>query len=40
MRKLNLKKQNLLDKQRTREEKEFHNLMKPFARFNTPEEHE
>ena len=37
---LDLKKQNLLDRIRTKEEKEIYNLLKVFARFNTPEEHE
>eukprot|EP01016_Furgasonia_blochmanni_P016095 TRINITY_DN1912_c0_g2_i11.p2 TRINITY_DN1912_c0_g2~~TRINITY_DN1912_c0_g2_i11.p2 ORF type:complete len:237 (+),score=91.62 TRINITY_DN1912_c0_g2_i11:79-711(+) len=37
---LDLKKQNLLDRTRTKEEKEIYNLMKIFARFNTPEDHE
>jgi len=37
---LDLKKQNLLDRVRTKEEKEIYNLLKVFARFNTPEEHE
>jgi len=30
----------ILDKTRTKEEKEIYNLMKPFERFSTPEEHE
>ena len=29
-----------LDKSRTKEEKEIYNMMKVFARFNTPEDHE
>jgi len=37
---LDLKKQNLFDKTRTKEEKEIYNMMKVFARFNTPEDHE
>jgi len=37
---LDLKKQNTLDRIRTKEEKEIYNLLKIFARFNTPEEHE
>ncbi|CAK68971.1 unnamed protein product (macronuclear) [Paramecium tetraurelia] len=37
---LNLKKQNNYDKQRSKEEKELHNLMKPFSRFNKHEDHE
>lgn len=37
---LNLKKQNIQDKSRSKEEKELHNLMKPFARFNKPDDHE
>lgn len=35
-----MKEQARLEKTRTREEKELHNMMKVFARFNTPEEHE
>ena len=37
---LDLKKQNMLDMMRSKEEKEIWNLLKVFARFNTPEEHE
>lgn len=37
---LDLKKQSLLDKERTKEEKEIYNMMKVFARFSSPEEHE
>ncbi len=37
---LDLRKQNNLDKERTKEEKEIHNMMKVFSRFSTPEEHE
>ena len=37
---LDLKKQNFFDRVRTKEEKEIYNLLKEFARFNTPEEHE
>ncbi|KRX06785.1 Homeodomain protein [Pseudocohnilembus persalinus] len=37
---LDIKKQNSLDKERTKEEKEIYNMMKPFARFSTKEEHE
>jgi transcriptional adapter 2-alpha len=37
---LDLKKQNVLDRIRTKEEKEIHNLLKIFARFNSPEDHE
>ena len=37
---LDLKKQNNLDKERTKEEKEIYNMMKVFSRFSTPEEHE
>lgn len=37
---LDYQKQNNLDKTRTKEEKEIYNLMKVFARFNTPEDHE
>lgn len=37
---LDLKKQNTLDRIRTKEEKEIYNLLKIFARFNTPEDHE
>jgi transcriptional adapter 2-alpha len=40
MKLLDLREQLRLDKTRTREEKEVHNLMKAVARFNTPEEHE
>jgi len=29
-----------LDKSRTKEEKEIYNMMKVFARFSTPEEHD
>lgn len=29
-----------MDKERTKEEKEIYNMMKPFARFSTKEEHE
>lgn len=37
---LDFNKQLALDKSFTKEEKEIHNLMKVFARFNSPEEHE
>ena len=37
---LDLKKQNALDKERSKEEKEIFNMMKVFSRFNTPEDHE
>lgn len=37
---LNLKKQKELERFRTDEEKEIHNLLKVFARFSTPKEHE
>lgn len=37
---LDLKKQNTLDRIRTKEEKEIYNLLKIFARFNTPEDHD
>lgn len=37
---LDLKKQNTLDLMRTKEEREVWNLLKVFARFDTPEEHE
>ncbi|KAL4486176.1 hypothetical protein ABPG72_012229 [Tetrahymena utriculariae] len=37
---LDLKKQNNLDKERTKEEKEIYNMMKVFSRFSKPEEHE
>jgi transcriptional adapter 2-alpha len=37
---LDFNKQNALDKNRTKEEKEIYNLMKVFARFNTAEDHE
>lgn len=30
----------MLDRTRTKEEKEIYNLLKIFARFNTPEDHE
>lgn len=29
----------MIEKSRTKEEKEIHNLLKPFARFQTPEDH-
>lgn len=37
---LDVKEQTRLDKTRTKEEKEIYNMMKVFARFNTPDEHE
>lgn len=37
---LDFKKQYQLDRNRSKEEKEIYNLMKVFARFNTPDEHE
>ncbi len=37
---LDLKEQTRLDKTRTKEEKEVYNMMKVFARFNQPEDHE
>ena len=37
---LDFNKQNLIDKSRSKEEKDIYNLMKVFARFNTPEDHE
>ena len=37
---LDYHKQSLFEKTRTKDEKEIYNLMKVFARFNTPEEHE
>jgi len=37
---LDLKKQNMLDLMRSKEEKEIRNLLKVFARFSSPEEHE
>ena len=37
---LDLKEQMRLDKTRSKEEKEIYNMMKVFARFSTPEEHE
>jgi len=37
---LDLRKQNNLDKERSKEEKEIYNMMKVFSRFSTPEEHE
>lgn len=37
---LDLKEQARLDKTRTKEEKEIYSMMKVFARFSHPEEHE
>ena len=37
---LDIKEQMRLDKTRTKEEKEIFNMMKVFARFSNPEEHE
>ena len=37
---LDLKEQIRLEKTRTKEEKEIYNMMKVFARFSSPEEHE
>ncbi len=37
---LDLKKQNMLDRVRTKEEKEIYNLLKIFARFHSADEHE
>ena len=37
---LDIKKQQKLEKKRTKEEREIINSMKPFARFSTKEEHE
>ena len=37
---LNLKRLSMLDKTQPKEKKEIYNLMKPFARFNSPEDHE
>jgi len=37
---LDLKKQNMLDLMRTKEEKEVRNLLKVFARFHSADEHE
>jgi hypothetical protein len=37
---LDFNKQSIQDKTRTKEEKEIYNLMKVFARFNKPEDHE
>ena len=37
---LDLKKQNMLDRNRTKEEKEVYNLLKVFARFHSADEHE
>ena len=37
---LDLKKQSVIDRTRTKEEKEIYNVLKVFARFQTPEEHE
>lgn len=37
---LDIKKQNILDRTRTKEEKEIYNMLKPFARFHSEAEHE
>mmetsp|Transcript_12632 Transcript_12632/g.10807 ORF Transcript_12632/g.10807 Transcript_12632/m.10807 type:complete len:159 (+) Transcript_12632:84-560(+) len=37
---LDLKKQNTLDRIRSKEEREIHNLLKIFSRFNTPDDHD
>jgi transcriptional adapter 2-alpha len=37
---LDIKKQNILDRTRTKEEKEIYNMLKPFARFHSEDEHE
>ena len=37
---LNVKLQSQLEKSRGKEEREIHNMLKPFARFNTIEDHE
>lgn len=37
---LDLKRQSVIDRTRTKEEKEIYNVLKVFARFQTPEEHE
>ncbi|QDZ24601.1 transcriptional adapter ADA2 [Chloropicon primus] len=37
---LNVRKQQLVEKRRTREEKEIHACMRVFARFQTPDEHD
>jgi len=37
---LNLQRLTILDKTLSKEQKEIYNLMKPFARFNSPDEHE
>ncbi len=37
---LDFKKQNMLDRARTKEEKDINNILKIFARFNSKEEHE
>jgi len=37
---LDLKKQNMLDRTRTKDEKEIYNILKPFARFCSQEEYE
>lgn len=37
---LDIKYQGQLEKNRTKGEKEIHNMMKVFARFNTPEDHD
>jgi len=37
---LDFQKQSMIEKSRTKEEKEIYNLLKPFARFQSPEDHE
>jgi len=37
---LDLKKQNILDRTKTKEEKEIYNVLKVFARFQSPDEHD
>ena len=37
---LDIREQNKIEKIRSKEEKEIYNMMKPFARFNTVDEHE
>lgn len=37
---LDLKKQNMLDRNRNKEEKEIYNMLKVFARFHSEEEHD
>lgn len=37
---LDIRKQNQLDRLRTKDEREIYNMLKPFARFHSEEEHE